>query len=172
VTLYGVGLGPGEADLVTVRGKRILEDADVVYMPGRLSRTVTTEHVPEAKIGDLDVPMTRDEEELREAWRDAAADIAPEARAGDAAFVTLGDPDVYALAGLALEILEFDGAGRAARGFEVVPGVPAAQSCAARVAAPLVNDTVSISLSDHLTDMPTIESRLHAAAEEGLTVSI
>ena len=56
--------------------------------------------------------------------------------------------------------------------FDVVPGVPAAQSCAARVGAPLVNDTVSISLSDHLTDMPTIESRLHAAAKEGFTISI
>jgi precorrin-3B C17-methyltransferase len=40
------------------------------------------------------------------------------------------------------------------------------------VGAPLVNDTVSISLSDHLTDMPTIESRIHAAAKEGFTITI
>jgi len=56
--------------------------------------------------------------------------------------------------------------------FEVVPGVPAAQSCAARLGAPLVNDTVSISLSDHLTPMPDIESRLHAAAKEGFTITV
>ncbi len=91
MTLYGIGLGPGQPDLVTVRGKRALESADVVYSPGRLSRSVATEHVPEERIGDLDFPMTRDEEKLRAAWKDAAAEIAPTARDGDAAFVTLGD---------------------------------------------------------------------------------
>jgi len=90
----------------------------------------------------------------------------------DVAIVGSGDPNVYALAGLALEILESKGATATVLDFEVVPGVPAAQSCAARVGAPLVNDTVSISLSDHLTDMPTIESRLHAAAKEGFTIAI
>ncbi|HMB49977.1 MAG TPA: cobalt-factor II C(20)-methyltransferase [Natronoarchaeum rubrum] len=99
MTLYGVGLGPGEADLVTVRGRRVLADADVVYSPGRLSRSVATQHVPEERIGDLEFPMTRDEDELRRAWKDAAAEIAPRARDGDAAFVTLGDPNVYSTFG-------------------------------------------------------------------------
>jgi precorrin-2/cobalt-factor-2 C20-methyltransferase len=99
MTLYGVGLGPGEADLVTVRGKRVLENAGVVYSPGRLSKTVATEHVPESKIGDLDFPMTRDDDELRRAWKAAAAEIAPRAREGTAAFVTLGDPNVYSTFG-------------------------------------------------------------------------
>lgn len=99
MTLYGVGLGPGEAELVTVRGKRTLESADVVYSPGRLSRSVATEYVPEERIGDLDFPMTRDEEKLRRAWKDAAAEVAPRARDGDVAFVTLGDPNVYSTFG-------------------------------------------------------------------------
>jgi len=90
----------------------------------------------------------------------------------DVAIIGSGDPNVYALAGLALEIIESKGATATMLDFDVVPGVPAAQSCAARVGAPLVNDTVSISLSDHLTDMPTIESRLHAAAKEGFTIAI
>ncbi|WP_436347654.1 cobalt-factor II C(20)-methyltransferase [Natronorubrum sp. FCH18a] len=99
MTLYGVGLGPGEADLVTVRGKEVLEDCDVVYSPGRLSRSVALEHVDESKIGDLDFPMTKDEEKLRAAWKEAAAEIAPNAREGDVAFVTLGDPNVYSTFG-------------------------------------------------------------------------
>ncbi|MFB6195496.1 MAG: cobalt-factor II C(20)-methyltransferase, partial [Haloplanus sp.] len=122
MTLYGIGLGPGEADLVTVRGKRVLEEADVVYSPGRLSRTVATEHVPESRIGDLDFPMTRDEDELRSAWKAAAAEIAPRAREGTVAFVTLGDPNVYSTFGhlrrtLAAFHPEVD--------LEVVPGVSA-----------------------------------------------
>ena len=99
MTLYGVGLGPGEANLVTVRGRRVLESADVVYSPGRLSRSVATEYVPESKIGDLDFPMTRDPDELRTAWKEAAAEIAPRAREDAAAFVTLGDPNVYSTFG-------------------------------------------------------------------------
>ena len=99
MTLYGVGLGPGEAELVTVRGKRVLESADVVYSPGRLSRSVATEYVPAERIGDLDFPMTRDEEKLRRAWKEAAAEVAPRAREGEVAFVTLGDPNVYSTFG-------------------------------------------------------------------------
>ena len=83
MTLYGIGLGPGQADLVTVRGKEVLESVDVVYSPGRLSRTVALNHVPESKIGDLDFPMTRDEDKLRTAWKAAAEEIAPQARDGD-----------------------------------------------------------------------------------------
>ena len=122
MTLYGVGLGPGQADLVTVRGKRALESADVVYSPGRLSRSVATEHVPEDRIGDLDFPMTRDEAKLRSAWKAAAAEIAPQARAGDAAFVTLGDPNVYSTFG---HLRRTMAAFHPDVDLEVVPGVSA-----------------------------------------------
>ncbi|SEH40242.1 precorrin-2 C20-methyltransferase /cobalt-factor II C20-methyltransferase [Halopenitus malekzadehii] len=122
MTLYGVGLGPGEADLVTVRGRKVLETADVVYSPGRLSRSVATEHVPDSRIGDLDFPMTRDEDELRDAWRDAAAEIAPRARDGTAAFVTLGDPNVYSTFG---HLRRTFAAFHPDVDLEVVPGVSA-----------------------------------------------
>jgi precorrin-2/cobalt-factor-2 C20-methyltransferase len=122
MTLYGVGLGPGDAGLVTVRGKQVLDSVDVVYSPGRLSRSVATQHVPDDRIGDLDFPMTRDEDRLRSAWKAAAAEIAPTARDGDAAFVTLGDPNVYSTFGHLRRTLtafhpEVD--------VEIVPGVSA-----------------------------------------------
>ena len=122
MTLYGIGLGPGEADLVTVRGNKILESVDVVYSPGRLSRTVALNHVAESKIGDLDFPMTRDEEKLREAWKAAAEEIAPQARDGDAAFVTLGDPNVYSTFGHLRRTLD---AFHPDVDIEIVPGVSA-----------------------------------------------
>jgi len=122
MTLYGVGLGPGDADLVTVRGTEILESADVVYSPGRLSRSVATEHVPEERIGNVDFPMTRDEDELRRAWKAAAAEIAPAARDGTAAFVTLGDPNVYSTFGHLRRTLS---AFHPAVTVETVPGVSA-----------------------------------------------
>lgn len=122
MTLYGIGLGPGSADLVTVRGRRVLEAADVVYSPGRLSRSVATDHVPKDRIGDVDFPMTRDEDELRRAWREAAEQIAPRARDGTVAFVTLGDPNVYSTFGHLRRTLS---AFHADVDIEVVPGVSA-----------------------------------------------
>ena len=122
MTLYGVGLGPGADDLVTVRGRRVLDRVDVVYSPGRLSRAVATEHVPDDRIGDVSFPMTRDEAELRRAWKAAAAEIAPRARDGDAAFVTLGDPNVYSTFGHLRRTLD---AFHPDVAVEVVPGVSA-----------------------------------------------
>ena len=122
MTLYGIGLGPGQADLVTVRGKEVLESVDVVYSPGRLSRTVALKHVDESNIGDLDFPMTRDEDKLREAWKAAAEEIAPQAREGDAAFVTLGDPNVYSTFGHLRRTLD---AFHPDVDVEIVPGVSA-----------------------------------------------
>ncbi len=72
MTLYGVGLGPVAVDLITLRGKRVLEAADVVYAPGRLPESVAAEYVSDATLSDLSVPMMRDPEELRQTWRDAA----------------------------------------------------------------------------------------------------
>ena len=120
MTVSGIGLGPGDPELLTIRGKRLLEDAEVVYTPGRLSRTVATEHVSESKIGDLDFPMTRDPEKLRSAWREAAETVASVARDGDAAFVTLGDPNVYSTFGHLRRTLD---AFHPAVEVEVVPGV-------------------------------------------------
>ena len=120
MTLYGVGLGPGDAGLVTVRGREVLSTADVVYTPGRLSRAVATEYVEESRLGDLDFPMTRDEDELRRAWKAAAAEVAPVAADGAAAFVTLGDPNVYSTFGhLRRTLSRF----HPAVDVEVVPGV-------------------------------------------------
>ncbi|ELZ05008.1 cobalt-precorrin-2 C(20)-methyltransferase [Natrialba chahannaoensis JCM 10990] len=122
MTLYGIGLGPGEADLVTVRGKQLLERADIVYSPGRLSRSVALEYVDEDAIGDLDFPMTKDEEKLRRAWKEAAEVVAPKAREGDVAFVTLGDPNVYSTFGHLRRTLE---AFHSDVDLEIVPGVSA-----------------------------------------------
>ena len=120
MTLYGIGLGPGASDLLTVRGKRRLESVDVVYSPGRLSRRVAAEYVPDSKRSDLEFPMTTDPEELQAAWKTAAAEVAPNARDADAAFVTLGDPCIYSTFGHLRRTLREQ---HPAVDVEVVPGV-------------------------------------------------
>jgi len=162
--LIAVGLGPGQPEGMTARARSALLSADHV-----VGYTTYVELLPDEVVEGADeiydTPMCGEVSRTEEAIDRALA-------GNDVAIIGSGDPNVYALAGLALEILESKGATASMVDFEVVPGVPAAQSCAARVGAPLVNDTVSISLSDHLTDMPSIESRLHAAAKEGFTIAV
>ncbi|GCF13472.1 precorrin-3B C(17)-methyltransferase [Haloarcula mannanilytica] len=162
--LIAVGLGPGQPEGMTARARSALLDAE--HIVGYTTYVeLLPDEVTEQAEDIYNTPMCGEVSRTEEAIDRALA-------GNDVAIIGSGDPNVYALAGLALEIIESKGATATMLDFDVVPGVPAAQSCAARVGAPLVNDTVSISLSDHLTDMPTIESRLHAAAKEGFTITI
>ncbi|ELY74448.1 precorrin-3B C(17)-methyltransferase [Natrinema pallidum] len=162
--LSAVGLGPGHPEGMTDRAKSALLEAEHIVGYTTYIDLIPDEITEEAD--ELyDTPMCGEVSRTEEAIDRALA-------GNDVAIVGSGDPNVYALGGLALEILESKGATASMVDFEAVPGVPAAQSCAARLGAPLVNDTVSISLSDHLVPMPEIESRLHSAAKESFTITI
>ncbi|ELY89706.1 precorrin-3B C(17)-methyltransferase [Natrinema altunense] len=162
--LSAVGLGPGHPEGMTDRAKTALLEAEHIVGYTTYIDLIPDEITEEAD--ELyDTPMCGEVSRTEEAIDRALA-------GNDVAIVGSGDPNVYALGGLALEILESKGATASMVDFEAVPGVPAAQSCAARLGAPLVNDTVSISLSDHLVPMPEIESRLHSAAKESFTITI
>lgn len=162
--LIAVGLGPGRAEGMTARAKRALAESEHI-----VGYTTYVELLPEKIVENAEeiysTPMCGEVSRTEEAIDRALS-------GNDVAIIGSGDPNVYALSGLALEILESKGATASMVNFEVIPGVPAAQSCGARLGAPLVNDTVSISLSDHLTPMAEIESRLHAVASEGFTIAI
>jgi precorrin-3B C17-methyltransferase len=97
------------------------------------------------------------------------------------AIVSSGDPGVYAMAGLVLEMCREraiaigaaanpDHADRLA--IEIVPGIPALCSGASLLGAPLTHDFAAISLSDLLTPWETIEARLQAAASADFVIVI
>ncbi|MFC7042537.1 precorrin-3B C(17)-methyltransferase [Halonotius sp. GCM10025705] len=162
--LTAVGLGPGHPEGMTQRARAALLDAEHIVGYTTYIELLPDEITEEAE--ELyDTPMCGEVSRTEEAIDRALA-------GNDVAIIGSGDPNVYALSGLALEILESKGATASMVDYEVVPGVPAAQSCSALLGAPLVNDTVSISLSDHLVPMPEIESRLHSAAGESFTIVI
>ncbi len=163
-TLVTVGLGPGKPEGMTARAKAALADAEHI-VGYRTYVDLLPDEITEDAEDIYSTPMCGEVSRTEEAIDRTLA-------GNDVAIIGSGDPNVYALSGLALEILESKGGSADAVDFEVVPGVPAAQSCGARLGAPLVNDTVSVSLSDHLTPMEEIESRLHAVAGEGFTIAI
>ncbi len=101
--LTGVGVGPGDPDLLTIAGRDVLLEADVLFVPvattdelGYAERVVTA-HVPHATpITRLVFSVAADAGERDASWARAADEVA--AVVGDgrhAAFATIGDPNVY-----------------------------------------------------------------------------
>ncbi len=102
--LYGVGIGPGDPELLTLKAVRIIREADCIAVPGiRKEETVawqiTVQAVPEIagkECLEIHMPMTKDKTALKESHDAAAGKVAAALEAGkNVAFLTLGDPGVY-----------------------------------------------------------------------------
>ena len=148
-----VGIGPGDAGLLTPQARAALEGASCVAGYGLYLDLVP----PELLAGKHRISSgMRQERERCAAAVDAALGGAP------TALVSSGDAGIYAMAGLALEILEERNLIETVP-FSVVPGVPALCAAAALLGAPLTHDFACVSLSDLLTPLERIRARLQAA---------
>ena len=151
--LLAVGIGPGDAALLTPQARAALEASACVAGYGLYLDLVP----PELLAGKRRISSgMRQERERCAAAVDAALAGSP------TALVSSGDAGIYAMAGLALEILEERGLLETVP-FSVVPGVPALCAAAALLGAPLTHDFACISLSDLLTPLDRIRARLRAA---------
>jgi len=90
--LIGVGLGPGDPELLTLKAVDILKNSDKVYVPGRLAKDLVA---PYADAEILEFPMIRDIEVLNSLWKENADRVAEEARRGTVAFGLIGDPNFF-----------------------------------------------------------------------------
>lgn len=90
--LIGVGLGPGDPELLTLKAVNILKNSDKVYVPGRMAKDLVA---PYADAEILDFPMIRDIEVLNELWKMNADKVAEEARQGTVVFGLIGDPNFF-----------------------------------------------------------------------------
>jgi precorrin-2/cobalt-factor-2 C20-methyltransferase len=148
--LTGVGVGPGDPELLTGRALRVLQEADRVVAPttagdepGR-AETVVRRALADLAIDRLPFDMDADPSARDASHLDAARRLRPWLDDGErVAFVTLGDPNVYST---------FPALVRALRslGCEVpvatVPGIMALQDLAARSGTVLLDGTESLSL--------------------------
>ena len=154
--LYVVGIGPGNAENLTIRADEALRSCDVI-VGYQVYVELVRGRYPDKEF--LTTGMTREVERCQLALR-LAAD------GKKTAIICSGDSGVYGMAAL---ISELRGSS-ALPEIEVIPGLTAACSGAALLGAPLTHDFAVISLSDRLTSWETIEQRLDAAAKADLAV--
>ncbi|MEN4006721.1 MAG: precorrin-2 C(20)-methyltransferase [Methanobacteriaceae archaeon] len=168
----GVGVGPGEPDLLTVKAVKILNKVDVICAPkSNESKPGLALSIVQGVLDDRKddyetleplFPMIEDEMALQKYWDDAAALIAAKLDAGlDVAFITLGDPTVYStfsyvfkrIKGLEYETL-------------IIPGVTSFTGCAASANIPLAEK------DEIIVVVPKVDERLSQILEHGDTFVI
>lgn len=146
-TFYGLGVGPGDPELITLKAWRLISQVQVIAYPvangnESLARSIAAPFMPEDVIElAIDVPMRREREPAREAYDVAAQAIANHLDQGrDVAFLCEGDPlfygsFAYLLTRLAPNYLT-----------EVVPGITSITACAATIGRPLAarNDILKV----------------------------
>ncbi len=90
--LIGIGLGPGDPDLLTLAAIKALKKSKKVFVPGKLATELVA---PYAKAEVLNFPMIQDREELLRLWEKNADILAKEAERSLVSFAVLGDPNFF-----------------------------------------------------------------------------
>jgi precorrin-2/cobalt-factor-2 C20-methyltransferase len=90
--LIGVGLGPGDPKLLTLKAIEVFKKSDKVYVPGKLAKDLVK---PYADAQILHFPMIHDKERLEEIWLENAKKVAEDAKDGLVSFGSIGDPNFF-----------------------------------------------------------------------------
>lgn len=154
--IYITGIGPGNKDEITPRAFHALEKCDFILGYKKYIDLIQ-KFFPEKNF--ISFSMRQERKRCEEALK-----LSVENKT--VGLISSGDPGIYGMAGLMLEISNDK------TEIEIIPGITAASSAAAILGAPLMNDFAVISLSDLMTPWNLIEKRLISASNGDFIICI
>lgn len=161
-TFYGLGVGPGDPELLTLKALRVLERCPHVFVPKARKKAesvaldIARSHIPgDAVVHRALFPMTEDREELVRRWDQTACEVAELLRSGqDVCFLTLGDTllystHIYLLRALQEQLPDVN--------VVTVPGITAMSAVAALTQFPLGEGKKPVTIVPSADDMSTLD---------------
>lgn len=165
-TFYGIGVGPGDPDLLTMKAIKVIHEADVIIAPRSEKKgdstalTIATPHLkPGAEILNMVFPMVYHSDTLTDAWTENRRVIGELLDAGkNVAFLTLGDPMFYSTYIYVFLLLK-----DADYLVKTVPGIPAFCAIASQIGYPLVEGDDVLSIVPATADEATVDAIMKAS---------
>lgn len=165
-TFYGIGVGPGDSELITVKGANLLKHCRHVFVPkARIAADSVALNIAKnyldasAQIHERIFPMTHNAEELAQRWRESAEAVATVLETGeDACFLTIGDPLVYStyiylLRALRARLPDLEAI--------TIPGITSFCAAAALTSFPLGEKKELITVVPTSDDLTSVREALH-----------
>ncbi len=153
-TFYGVGVGPGDPELMTLKAQAVLKSAHAIIVPrsrdtasaGSQALGIAGKAVDLSgkEVVEIAFPMTKNKHELESARKEAASRIAAVLRTGrDAAFITLGDPSLYSTFSYLIPCVKklLPDAG-----IRIVPGITSFSAAASAMNTPLAESDEKVAI--------------------------
>ncbi len=139
--LYGIGVGPGDPELMTVKAARLVSEADVIITPktekkdGSVALNIAKPYIKDhTEIVPVVFPMVLDDDTQKEGWEEARTIITKLLSEGKkVVFLTLGDPMFYSTYMYVYRLVENSG-----YEIETVPGVTAFCAIGSHLGYPIV----------------------------------
>ena len=149
-TFYAVGVGPGDASLLTLQAVRILEQCPVIAAPQTASGQMLALDISKKEILPLRFTMSRDPAVREESYRAICAQLEGFlSRGQDVAMVNLGDVSIYATA-----YYIFDRLQKAGFPAKMIPGVTSFSAVAAQLGWSLTEENAPLHIIPGSTDLP------------------
>jgi precorrin-2/cobalt-factor-2 C20-methyltransferase len=163
--LYGISVGTGDPELITVKGLRILQSSDIVAFPsgvnnrlGVAQKIIKSWLEPQQQILPLDFPYVQDELELHTAWSKAAQQVWQKLSLGkNIAFACLGDVNFYGTFTYLAQTLERS---HPEITIETVPGVCSPMAIASVLGIPLTVNQQKMAVLPALYAVQELETAL------------
>lgn len=162
---YGIGVGPGDSELLTVKAVRLIGEADVIIAPKTEKKddstalSIVRPYLKEkTEIVKMVFPMIFDEDALSDAWQETKGKIADLLKNGkQVVFLTLGDPMLYSTYMYVFRLLSDCG-----YPIETVPGINSFSAIASHLGYPLVEGNRTLTIIPATVGKQRLETMLAA----------